>query len=175
VDDLFDVSLLEARHLTLDLHWVKPQALVSEAVDRLSHLTAGHRVNVIVADALPEIYVDQMRFGQVLGNLISNAVKYGDDGAEIGVRILQHDAEVEIDVENHGPGIPPEEIEQLFHRFSRTAKARRSGVRGLGVGLYIARELVVAHHGRIWVDSTPGETTIFHVALPSRAPDQQVA
>lgn len=175
VDDLFDLSLLETRHLTLDLHWVKPQSLVSETVDRLSHITAGHRVNVVADDVLPEIYVDQMRFGQVLGNLISNAVKYGDEGAEIAVRILQHDAEVEIDVENHGPGIPPEEIEQLFHRFARTAKARRSGVRGLGVGLYIARELVVAHHGRIWVDSTPGQTTTFHVALPSRGPEQRVA
>ena len=175
VDDLFDLSLLEARHLTLDLQWVKPQALVSETVDRLSHLTAGHRVNVIAADPLPEILVDQLRIGQVLGNLLSNAVKYGDEDAEIAVRILQHDAEVEIDVETHGPGIPPEDIEQLFHRFTRTANARRSAVRGLGVGLYIARELVVAHHGRIWVDSTPGRTTTFHVTLPARTPDQKVA
>jgi two-component system sensor histidine kinase VicK len=64
---------------------------------------------------------------------------------------------------------------KLFDRFVRTEKARRSHVRGLGVGLYIARELVGAHQGRLWVESTPGETTTFHVTLPSRAAEQRVA
>src|SRR6476661_2801537 len=175
VDDLLDLSLLEARRLTLDRQWVKPQALVTEAVDRLSHLTAGRRVNVRHADDLPDVFVDQMRIGQVLGNLISNAVKYGDKGSDIDVCVELHGTEVDIAVENRGPGIPPDEIEHLFERFVRSARARHSSVRGLGVGLYIARELVVAHQGRIWVDSTPGETTTFHVSLPSRPPDQKVA
>lgn len=175
VDDLLDLSLLEARRLTLDRQWVKPLALVSEAVDRLSHLTAGRRVNIRRPESLPDIFVDQLRIGQVLGNLISNAVKYGDAGSAIDVCLELHGTDVDIAVENRGPGIPPEELEHLFERFVRTAKARRSGVRGLGVGLYIARELVVAHKGRIWVESTPGETTTFHVTLPSRAAEQMVA
>jgi len=175
VDDLLDLSLLEARRLTLDRQWVKPQALVHDAVDRLSHLTVGRRVNVRHADDLPDVFVDQMRIGQVLGNLISNAVKYGDKGSDIDVCVELHGTEVDIAVENRGPGIPPDELEHLFERFTRTAKARRSPVRGLGVGLYIARELVVAHQGRIWVDSTPGETTTFHVSLPSRDAEQMVA
>jgi len=83
--------------------------------------------------------------------------------------------EVEIAVENRGAGIPPEDVAQLFKRFARTAKARRSGAPGLGVGLYIAKELVEAHGGRIWVESTPGQTTTFRVALPSRAAEQKVA
>jgi PAS domain S-box-containing protein len=175
VDDLLDLSLLEARRLTLDRHWVKPQALVSEAVERLAHLTAGRRVNIRKDEGLPDIFVDQLRIGQVLGNLISNAVKYGDPGSAIDVRLELHGTDVDIAVENRGPGIPAEELEHLFERFMRTAKARRSGVRGLGVGLYIARELVVAHRGRIWVESTPGETTTFHVTLPSKAAEQKVA
>lgn len=175
VDDLLDLSLLEARRLTLDRQWVKPQVLVSEAIERLSHLTAGHRVNVRKDEGLSDIFVDQMRIGQVLGNLISNAVKYGDPGSDIDVCIEQRGTDVDIAVENRGPGIPPDEIEHLFERFMRTTRARHSGVRGLGVGLYIARELVVAHQGRIWVDSTPGETTTFHVSLPSRAAEQRVA
>ena len=116
-----------------------------------------------------------MRMGQVLGNLISNAVKYGDAGSDIMVCLEQRGTDIDIAVENRGAGIPPEDIEHLFHRFTRTAKARRSAVRGLGVGLYIARELVVAHEGRIWVESTPGETTTFHVDLPSRTTEQKVA
>jgi signal transduction histidine kinase len=175
VDDLFDLSLLEARRLTLDRHWHKPQLLVSEALERLSHVTKGQRVTVTEGQGLAEVCVDQMRIGQVLGNLISNAVKYGDKGSEITVRVEQRDKEVEIAVENHGPGISPEDVTQLFKRFARTAKARRSGAPGLGVGLYIAKELVEAHGGRIWVESTPGQTTIFRVALPSRAAEQKVA
>jgi signal transduction histidine kinase len=175
VDDLLDLSLLEARRLTLDRQWVKPQVLVSETVDRLSHLTAGRRVNIRKPENLPEIFVDQMRIGQVLGNLISNAVKYGDPATDIDVCLEEHGTDVDIAIENHGPGITPEEMGKLFDRFVRTEKARRSHVRGLGVGLYIARELVGAHQGRIWVESTPGETTTFHVTLPSRAAEQRVA
>jgi signal transduction histidine kinase len=132
-------------------------------------------VNIRKPDSLPDVFVDQMRIGQVLGNLISNAAKYGDPGTDIDVCLEEHGTEVDIAVENRGPGIPPEEIEHLFNRFTRTAQARNSHVRGLGVGLYIARELVVAHQGRIWVESTPGETTTFHVSLPSRSAGQMVA
>ena len=175
VDDLLDLSLLEARRLTLNRHWLAPQMLVRETLERLGHVTEGHRVVVAEGQGLTEVCVDQMRIGQVLGNLISNAVKYGDKGSDIAVRIEQHDGEVEIAVENRGAGIPADEVEQLFKRFARTAKTRRSGAPGLGVGLYIARELVEAHGGRIWVESTPGQTTTFHVALPSRAAEQKVA
>jgi len=175
VDDLLDLSLLEARRLNLDRHWLKPQMLVRETTERLMHLTDGHRVVVAEGPGLAEVCVDQMRMGQVLGNLISNAVKYGDKGSDITVRIDQRDDQVEIAVENRGAGIPTDEVPHLFKRFARTAKARRSGAPGLGVGLYIARELVEAHGGRIWVESTPGQTTTFHVALPSRAAEQKVA
>ena len=175
VDDLLDLSLLEARRLRLDRHWLEPQVLVRETVERLAHVSNGNHVTVTEGEGLAEVCVDQMRIGQVLGNLISNAVKYGEKGSEIGVRIEQHDIEVEIAVENRGPGIPADEIAHLFKRFARTAKARHSGAPGLGVGLYIAKELVEAHGGRIWVDSTPGQSTIFHVALPSRAAERKVA
>jgi PAS domain S-box-containing protein len=175
VDDLLDLSLVEARRLRLDRHWVKPQLLVRETVERLAHLSNGTRVTVTEGQGLDDVCVDQMRIGQVLGNLISNAVKYGEKGSDIAVRIEPHGAEVDIAVENRGPGIPAEDVPLLFKRFARTAKARRSGAPGLGVGLYIAKELVEAHGGRIWVESTPGQTTTFHVALPARAAEQKVA
>ena len=175
VDDLLDLSLLEARRLRLDRHWFKPHMLVRETVERLAHVSNGNHVTVTAGEGLAEVCVDQMRIGQVLGNLISNAVKYGEKGSDIGVRIEQHDTEVEIAVQNRGPGIPADEIAHLFKRFARTDKARHSGAPGLGVGLYIARELVEAHGGRIWVESTQGQTTTFHVALPSRAAEQKVA
>src|SRR5215213_7532008 len=156
VDDLLDLSLLEARRLTLDRSWMSPFGLVRETVERLSNVTAGHRVTITAGEGRTECCVDPLRIGQVLGNLISNAVKYGDEKTDILVHVAPHDDEVDITVTNRGPGVPTEDIPRLFDRFSRTANARSSRKPGLGVGLYIAKELVVAHGGRLWVESTPG-------------------
>jgi signal transduction histidine kinase len=82
---------------------------------------------------------------------------------------------VEIAVANQGPGILPEEMPRLFSRFMRSKRRRGPGVSGLGIGRYIAKELIEAHGGRIWAESTPGETTTFRVTLPARAVPRQVA
>jgi len=175
VDDLLDMSLLEARRLELRRKWVSTHACVCDAIARLGHIIGDHRVHVVENGVPSEVFVDSMRVGQVLGNLISNAVKYGEPGSDIEVRVEQRGDEVEIAVSNSGGGIAPEDIPNLFARFMRSKEARGSKTPGLGVGLYIARELVEAHNGRIWAESTPGKTTTFHVTLPSRATPRQVA
>jgi PAS domain S-box-containing protein len=175
VDDLLDLSLLAARRLKLERQWVRPRRVIEEQLERLTHLTTGHRIVITEEQDVDEVCIDPMRVGQVLGNLVSNAVKYGDAGTEIVVHIAQRGTEVEIAVTNHGRGIPSEDLPRIFNRFIRAASARRSGVPGLGVGLYIAKELVEAHGGHIWVESTPGKTTTFHLTLPSRTASRQVA
>ncbi|HEX4683695.1 MAG TPA: ATP-binding protein, partial [Gemmatimonadaceae bacterium] len=175
VDDLLDLSLLAARRLKLERLWTSPRAVVDESVDRLAHLTTGRRIVMTEGPNVSQVFVDPLRIGQVLGNLMSNAVKYGDKGTDILVNVEQRGVEVEISVANHGRGIPADELPRMFSRFTRASSARRSGVQGLGVGLYIARELVEAHGGRVSVESTPGETTTFRVTLPSRAASRQVA
>ncbi len=175
VDDLLDMSLLEARRLELRRKWVSAHACLGDAIARLSQVVGDRHVHVVEKDAAAEILVDVMRFEQVLGNLISNAVKYGDPGTDIEVRLEQHNGEVEITVVNQGRGIAAEDLPNLFARFMRSKDARGSRMPGLGVGLYIARELIEAHNGRIWAESTPGRTTAFHVTLPSREAPRQVA
>jgi PAS domain S-box-containing protein len=175
VDDLLDMSLLEARRLELQRKWVSVHACVNDAIARLTHVIGERKVRVIENGVSREVFVDAMRVGQVLGNLLSNAVKYGDPGTDIEVRLEQRDDEVEIAVTNRGRGVAPEDVPNLFARFMRSKEARGSKTPGLGVGLYIARELVEAHNGRIWVESTPGETTTFHLTLPSRVAPRQVA
>jgi signal transduction histidine kinase len=175
VNDLLDLSILEARRLELQRRWCSPREIVKEAIGRLAHITAGRRVRLLDEHPVGEVYVDGMRVGQVLGNLISNAVKYGKEGSDIDVHLDQHDGEVEIAVTNRGPGILPEEMPRLFSRFMRSKRRRGPGVSGLGIGLYIAKELIEAHGGRIWAESTPGETTTFRVTLPARAVPRQVA
>jgi len=175
VDDLTDMSLLEAERLKLERSWMDPRALVKETVQRLSHLTGEGRVKVTEGRGLAPVFVDPMRIDQVLGNLISNAVKYGDSEAEILVRLDRKEKEVDISVTNRGKGIEPDELPRIFSRFMRSKSAHGSGARGLGVGLYIAKGLVEAHGGRMWAESTPGQTTTFHLTLPCKEAAKEAA
>jgi PAS domain S-box-containing protein len=167
VDDLLDLSLLEANRLKLERKWVDPCAMVNESVARLSHLTGANRVKVVGRNGLAPLFVDPMRIDQVLGNLVSNAVKYGDKDRTILLRLDRREGEVEISVTNHGKGIEAEDLPRLFDRFARSKTTRGSGVPGLGLGLYISKGVVEAHGGRLWAESVPGKTTTFHITLPA--------
>lgn len=167
VGDVGDVSRIEANRLSLELSQVDLGVVVNELLARTAPMTAGRAVSSRTNGVPRRVTVDPARIEQVLSNLISNALKYGDPGTEIAVDIEWRDADVGIAVTNHGPGIGPVDLGRIFSRFERTASARASRVPGLGVGLYICRGLVEAHGGRLWVDSTPHATTTFHVDLPA--------
>ena len=107
---------------------------------------------------------DRDRLGQVLDNLLGNAVKYTPAGSEIRVRIEAGRHEARLRVADQGPGIPAAVLPQLFERFYRGEHADETG--GLGLGLYISRMLVDAHGGRIWAASAPGAGSTFTVSLP---------
>ena len=175
VDDLLDMSLLEANRLKLERVSAKPHSLVHETLEQLAHLPGIERVRERAVADLPAIQVDPMRIEQVLQNLISNAIKYGDPETEVTVREEQRGNEIEIAVTNHGNGIAPDELPRLFDRFTRSRATRGSGTPGLGLGLYIAKGIVEAHGGRIWAESIPCEVTTFHVALPLSAELQEAA
>ena len=166
VDDLLDMSLLEADRLKLERKPTDPASLVRETLARLAHLPGIERVHMSADTNLSQLFVDPMRIEQVVANLISNAIKYGDEHTDISVSITQRGKDSEIAVANHGPGISRDELPRLFNRFMRSRDVRGSGVAGLGLGLYIAKGVVQAHGGRLWVESTPGDTTTFHVTLP---------
>ena len=166
VEDLLDVSLLEAHHLKLERSWVDPVALVHEAANRLRGVT-GDRVEITESGPPLNLRVDPMRIEQVLANLLSNAAKYGDAHAPIQVRVDRAATEVRIAVTNRGKGIAADELRRIFDRFARSRTTSGSGVPGLGLGLYITKEIVEAHGGHIWAESEPGKTTTFRIALPA--------
>ncbi len=166
VNDLLDVSRLEAHRLSLERGWHDPAQLVRETLERLRHLTPQRDVALSIEGALLPVYVDHDRFEQILGNLLSNAAKYGDPKSGIHVHLAQIGDDVRFGVVNRGKGIPKEELSRIFTRFGRTSGTRRGGVAGLGLGLYIARGLVEAHGGHMWAESVPGDTTTFSFSLP---------
>ncbi|HEY2375216.1 MAG TPA: PAS domain S-box protein [Gemmatimonadaceae bacterium] len=175
VNDLLDISLLEADQLKLERKSVDPRILVSDTLKRVAHLIGERRIKVVEEQALVNVFVDPMRVGQVLGNLLSNAIKYGDKNREIIVEEKRRDGECEIAVTNYGHGIESADLTRIFNRFARSKTSRGSGVLGLGLGLYIAKGVIRAHGGRIWAESTPGQTTTFHVTLPTTAMSRQAA
>ena len=162
IEDLLDFSRIEAKRLSVRPRDVDFCAIVDAVVE-------SHReTNAIRLVGEPELQVsvDPDRVHQVLDNLISNAVKYGRPNGEILIEWLDRGDRLEVAVTNQGPGIPAEEMPQLFSRFGRTHGEQAHRTPGIGLGLYIARGLVEAHGGRIWAESVPGESTSFHLTLP---------
>ncbi|WP_437968118.1 PAS domain-containing protein [Sorangium sp. So ce260] len=165
VSDLTDISQIESRRLAIDRAPIDLSALLQAVVERMGSETDGHAVEVEIRGEIPVVHADAGRVEQVLSNLISNAVKYGDPETPIHASLERRGDEVEISIRNNGRGIPAEELPFLFERFFR-GRAREERAVGLGLGLYIAKGLVEAHRGRIWVESPNGGATTFHFTLP---------
>jgi signal transduction histidine kinase len=119
---------------------------------------------------LPQIYADSHRLAQVLGNLISNAVKFTPVGGSISVTAGSENGEAWVSVNDTGPGIAPEEQELIFNRFYRGGKGRRFP-QGMGLGLSIAKELAEAHGGHLEVTSAPGAGSKFTLWIPATERD----
>jgi PAS domain S-box-containing protein len=166
IRDLLDSSRIETRRLTLERRVVSLAVLIPAVVERSAEMTRNHVVTVTLRSEIPPINADPGRIEQVLTNLLANAAKYGDPQSDIEVTLEAENGAVKVGVTNRGHGIRPEELPTIFNRFIRTRTAQQRTQEGLGLGLYIARGLVEAHGGRIWVESTPGETTTFWFTLP---------
>lgn len=165
VGELLDLSRIDAGHLVLEKQYHAVDAIVDDVLGRLRRITAGHRVHVDVPDDLPPVLVDYLRIDQVLSNVIENAVRYAPAGTLIGVRGERVGDEVRLSVSDEGPGIAAVDREAVFAPFHRLTRAERPA-KGAGLGLAIARRLVEAHGGRIWVEAPPAGGARFVVALP---------
>ena len=118
-------------------------------------------------ETLPQVNVDKQLFMQVFVNLIDNAIKYTPDGGTIEVSAEVSGAELIVHVKDTGIGIPSESQSRVFERFYRVDKGRAREMGGTGLGLAITKHIVLRHGGRIWLESTLGQGTVFHVALPN--------
>jgi PAS domain S-box-containing protein len=169
IDDLLDVSRVEAGRLDLRRDWIDLGPLVRAAVENAQTHSEAHTLELDAPDEPIIGWFDRDRIGQVLQNLLLNAIKYSPDGGPIRVRLAARGEEAEIEIADEGLGIDPEALTQLFGRFYRTEQATSSRLPGLGLGLYITRSLVEAHGGRVLAESAgPGRGSVFTVILPCR-------
>jgi two-component system sensor histidine kinase KdpD len=170
VGNLLDLSRIEAGSLRPASDWYDLGALIDDVVGRLRPITAQHQVRVEVPEDLPPVQLDYVEIDQVLSNLIENAVKYTPPGGEIEVTAQRGDGEVQVRVADRGPGLPAGAMSRVFDRFYRVDGSGRGdggpGPGGTGLGLAVARGLVEAHGGRIWVETRPGGGACFTFSLP---------
>ncbi|WP_437818119.1 ATP-binding protein [Sorangium sp. So ce1078] len=170
VDNLLDISRISAGRLALDLEPVRLSEIVRQVVSRFHEGgeigESGSRVTVSADDDDAGNW-DRLRLEQVVDNLVSNALKYGQ-GKPIEIAVTSAGSSATFTIADHGIGIAPEHIGRIFGRFERAVSARHYG--GLGMGLYISKQLVEALDGSIEVSSVPGEGSTFKVTLPLAGP-----
>lgn len=164
ISDLLDLTRLESGHLRIEQEPVRPEYLLTNARDLFEPAARAKRVELRVESSeLPRVHADPQRIHQVLSNLIGNALRFVPSGGQIVVQAQSHHDEVLFSVADTGPGVAPEDVPRVFDRFWQAAHARKSGA---GLGLAIARGIVEAHKGRIWMESVLRRGSTFYFTLP---------
>lgn len=176
INSLFDLSRLQIGQLAIERTAVDLRELVQRIVEEMQPTIERHTL-AFRADHFeqaPIVMGDALRLEQVVQNLLHNAVKYSPDGGVIDIRVTpggkdrRHTRHVCIEISDGGIGIPAESLPHLFRRFFRAKNVEQTQISGVGVGLYVAKEIVTLHGGSIDVESTEGVGSTFHVCLPLR-------
>src|SRR5262245_1153098 len=171
IQDLLDVAVMESGQLTITRARLSTRELIVGAADMERPLASSSslELRVDLDREVPDIWGDRDRLLQVFENLIGNAIKFTKAGGCITVGATARDHEVIFRVADTGSGIPPENLPRVFDRFWQATSTNRQGA---GLGLPIAKGIVEAHGGRIWVESTPSRGTTFSFTIPKATPEQ---
>jgi len=166
IDNLLDASRLQAGQMRLERSDVFMDKLAARMVSEFRTQTARHTLELDFADDFPAIQGDEERLRQVLSNLLSNAIKYSPKGGRILVSGRFDDRYVYVAVSDQGMGVPTVERDRIFDRFYRVENSLTRRTQGTGLGLYLARSVVEAHGGQIWVEGNQGQGSTFVFTLP---------
>ena len=168
IDDLFELSRLDAGVLALQVEPGSLHDLVSDMLEALQVQAAekGLQLRGAVDDSLPPVLMDAARVQRVLYNLVQNAIRHTPPDGTVLLEAKEEPDAVRVDVVDSGEGVAPADLPHIFERFYRGEKSRVRGQGGAGLGLAIARGLVEAHGGRVWAQSAPGRGARFSFVLP---------
>lgn len=165
IENLLDASRLQAGGLSISLSDVSLDFCANRIAERFKTQSPNHNIIIEFPPEFPVIMADEDRISQVISNLLSNAIKYSSEGSEIRITGQILPDKVIICISDQGPGIFPEDVPFVFDRFYRSDNAKRT-TKGAGLGLFLAKAVVEAHGGRIWVDTQPGNGARLCFSLP---------
>jgi PAS domain S-box-containing protein len=166
--DVLEVAQLQEGYALYTEEQFDMNVLVQEIVTTLQQVTPAHPI-IVSGTINKPVIGDRFRIGQVLNNLLTNAIKYSNGHDPIHVLLSSTDEQLNISVRDYGPGIPREQQDKIFERFYRSQQSRRDGTPGFGLGLHISREIITRHGGTIQVESEEGKGSTFIVTLPLRS------
>lgn len=163
INGFLNVSRLESGKLLIEKTNFSLDELLKETVEETYVSQSSHQI-ILNPTCEVNINADRNKIGNVISNLISNGLKYSDNGTRIEITCKLHDTEVEIQIKDEGIGIKPEDIDKLFERYYRVQGNHT--ISGFGIGLYLSAEIIERHGGRIWAESEEGKGSVFYFTLP---------
>jgi signal transduction histidine kinase len=167
VNNLLTTALVENRAAAAEISQFEVSPLLEEVKEGFH---AGSRIRVVIPADLPALASDRVRVGEILANLVDNALKYSPDEAQVELGAREQNGNIQFWVLDRGVGIPPEDIDRIFERFYQTDQSITRRFGGVGLGLHLVRELAASLGGGVDVESVPGAGSTFTVTLPLSAP-----
>jgi PAS domain S-box-containing protein len=168
VEDLLNATYIESGKIALSINPVAVESVMAEVVSELAGKAASSQVMVKVKrrQKLPLVLADETRLHQIILNLVDNAIKYSMPGTEVEIEFSVQSDELITSVSDHGVGVTKSQIDRLFTKFGRVYNPMSAQAGGTGLGLYIVKNLVESHGGRIWVTSQEGKGSKFRFSIP---------
>jgi two-component system sensor histidine kinase GlrK len=171
INSLLDLSKMEAGMMSFNLEPKPIQPLIDQTIGEISPLVESKKINleVTVAEGLPILKIDSERVLQALRNIIGNAIKFTPEKGRVRISARSVDGTIEVSVADTGPGIPPGNLITIFEKFQQTPTGGASPIQGTGLGLAMAKQIIIHHGGKIWAESEPGHGSKFVFVLPAPA------
>jgi signal transduction histidine kinase len=166
ITDMLDLDRMESGRMTLNSEPVDLNRIVTDTAAQFRLNAADHPIELELDKRLPMLMGDSDRLTQVVTNLLSNAIKYSPSGGAVELRTERAETTVTLTVKDHGMGIPAEQLEKIFDRYSRLATTETRSIQGTGLGLPIVRQILQLCDGKVWATSEIGRGSVFHVQLP---------
>lgn len=188
INDLLDISRVEAGLMRYNFQHSNIHDIVRKSIDDIRFLAEGKNIQIqyVNSSAIPEIPLDRDKIAQVMENIFSNAIKFTPSGGTITIKVnevessnVSHNSDdqnqlnnvrsfIQISISDTGIGIPAEYHKEIFDKFQQVVNRGKGGIKGTGLGLYIAKHIVLDHGGDIWVENNTGNGSTFHFTLPLR-------
>jgi len=175
ITNFLDMQRLKAKLHEYNFKPLVVKALIEEVAAIFASPSAKHSIIVNAPSSLPPISGDKELLHQVISNLLSNAIKYSPEGSEVILDARAEDNNVTLWVKDEGIGIPAESLEKIFDTFYRVEDTNKRRIAGTGLGLALVKEIVHAHNGEVWVESTLGQGSTFYISLPVVGNDRHKA